>query len=283
MEAIERVPAVYLGLYSTEPFLKVSVPCNDGYRWRVRAVDGAGNEGIWSDEWDFDLVDQVGPPPPVLLAPGEGAEMSCLAGEPLSVALEWRPAIDPSGIAWYDVALIRTPDYPPTPVTSTLRADGSHSQVVIEGGCGDRYQWRVRAVDGVGNVGQWSALASFRVLTLSESDQEPPPVPVAEGPGSGTAGDPETLLTCSSVDLRWSEVSDPSGILGYRVSLQEYDTTTDQWQSIEPYSIIYDTSMDVSKWLSYGEYRWNVWAIDNAGNHGGAAPWLHFECYRIIE
>jgi hypothetical protein len=32
--------------------------------------------------------------------------------------------------------------------------------------CGWTYRWRVRAVDGVGNVGSWSAWSSF-IITLT--------------------------------------------------------------------------------------------------------------------
>ncbi len=109
-------------------------------------------------------------------------------------------------------------------------------------------------------------------------DKTPPPAPVPIGPGSNNPNDP--TQQCGTTVLRWNSVSDPSGIQGYRVNLQWYDGN--QWQSSEPYFIIYGTSADVTQWTRPHEYlhtlRWAVWAIDNAGNHGPQSPWLYFAC-----
>ena len=108
-------------------------------------------------------------------------------------------------------------------------------------------------------------------------DTTPPPVPAPLEPGSSDPNHPQEL--CGDVILRWNAVSDPSGIQGYRVNLQWYDGS--RWQSSEPYFIIYGTSVDVTQWRdqhTYFPFRWAVWAIDNAGNHGSQSPWLYFEC-----
>jgi hypothetical protein len=118
-------------------------------------------------------------------------------------------------------------------------------------------------------------------MTLEEGDTLPPPAPVVVGPGSSDADDPEDLYPCSQVVLQWMPVEeDPggSGVLGYRVSLQQYDYGTGEWESIEPYFIIYDSFVDVTEWLSIGTYRWQVWTVDKAANHGEPSQWLYFEC-----
>ena len=281
LEALERDPRVYPLQSSGTSFLEIPLPCGEVYHWRVRAVDGAGNAGAWSEERVFYVIeaDTTGPPAPTLLEPREGAEISCPTGEPVNVTLRWEPVADPSGIARYDVELVEYPYYPFRLTTSTLQIEVSQSQATISSECGDRYDWRVRAVDGAGNVGEWSGSWHFRVLTLSESDREPPPVPDTVGPGSDNPESPANLYPCDQVVLRWEVVSDPSGIQGYRVNLQQYVYTTGQWESIEPYFIVYETSVDVTEWLSIGwKYRWEVWAIDNAGNHGDPSPWLYFAC-----
>jgi len=115
------------------------------------------------------------------------------------------------------------------------------------------------------------------VTPTTPRDTTPPPVPAPIEPGSSDPNHPQEL--CGNVILRWNAVSDPSGIQGYRVNLQWYDGN--QWQSSEPYFIVYDTSLDVTQWRDqhlYFPFRWAVWAIDNAGNHGAQSPWLYFEC-----
>ncbi len=115
------------------------------------------------------------------------------------------------------------------------------------------------------------------VTPTTPRDTTPPPVPTPIEPGSSDPNHPQEL--CGDVILRWNAVSDPSGIQGYRVNLQWYDGS--QWQSSEPYFIVYGTSLDVTQWRDqhlYFPFRWAVWAIDNAGNHGSQSPWLYFEC-----
>ncbi len=110
-------------------------------------------------------------------------------------------------------------------------------------------------------------------------DKTPPPAPVSLKPGSTDPAKPQDLGSCSPVVLRWQPVTDQggSGLQGYRVSLQR--NNNGQWQSLEPYFIIYEPNVDVTQWLGAGwDYRWNVWAIDNAGNHGAPSVWRYFSC-----
>lgn len=115
------------------------------------------------------------------------------------------------------------------------------------------------------------------VTPTRPQDTTPPPAPVPIEPGSNDPNHPQEL--CDAVVLRWNAVSDPSGVQGYRVNLQWHDGS--QWQSSEPYFIVYGTSVDVTQWRDlhlYFPFRWAVWAIDNAGNHGPQSEWRYFEC-----
>ncbi len=110
-------------------------------------------------------------------------------------------------------------------------------------------------------------------------DTIPPPTPTSLKPGNTDPAKPQDLGSCSPVVLRWEPVTDQggSGLQGYRVSLQR--NNNGQWLSLEPYFIIYEPSVDVTRWLGAGwDYRWNVWAIDNAGNHGAPSVWRYFSC-----
>jgi len=269
---------IYIGPVKGTAF-EILLNCGRDYRWRVQAVDGAGNTGAWSEERVFSVIDKTGPPAPTLLEPQDGAEIPSPTGQSASVTLRWSQVTAPSGIARYDVELVKRPDYPPLPITSTLQIEGSQPQTIISSGCGNSYDWRVRAVDSAGNVGEWSGSWHFRVLTLQETDQTPPQAPTPLEPGSPYESKPTVLESCGQVVLRWEAASDDpngSGIQDYRVNLQQYDDGT--WAGIEPYSPIYETSIDVAEWLSIGRYRWSVWARDKAGNQGDASAWLYFEC-----
>jgi len=115
--------------------------------------------------------------------------------------------------------------------------------------------------------------------TPPPQDTTPPPAPASLKPGSTDPGKSEDLGSCSPVVLRWEPVTDQGGssLQGYVVSLQR--NNNGQWQSIPPYFIIYEPSVDVTQWLGAGwDYRWNVTARDNAGNYSAPSVWRYFSC-----
>lgn len=144
---------------STQP-VDVSLGCNKTFRWRVRAVDGANNNGDWSAERKVVVADQTVPPTPALASPPEGEAVECPADAPVPVLLKWNAVSDPSGIARYEVEVKRevTP-----PVVQVVPAPGIQISTTVSLTCNARYTWRVRALDGVGNVGTWSAGRALQV------------------------------------------------------------------------------------------------------------------------
>jgi hypothetical protein len=136
----------------------------------------------------FTIVDMEGPEAPNLLEPRE--DILCLSGGPISVTLRWSRVDDPAGINLYEVELVRFPNDPPAPITSTLQIRGDQSQVSISGLCGDGYEWRVRAVDNEGNVGEWSERGSFRIYTPT-----PTPTPMTPSPTPTPTYTPSPTLT----------------------------------------------------------------------------------------
>lgn len=144
---------------STQP-VDVNLPCNKTYRWRVRATDGAGNLGGWSEERQFTLADKTAPAAPALAAPAEASEFDCPAGQPVEVLAKWAVAKDPSGIAQYEVETKRGSG---TPTVEVKPVPGNQVQATLSAPCGQPYTWRVRALDGVGNVGAWSPPRTFQV------------------------------------------------------------------------------------------------------------------------
>jgi len=104
-------------------------------------------------------VDGEGPPAPQPAVPADGLSLGCKGSQ----NLVWLPVDDPSGIDGYEVQVQRQ-----SGDNNWKGADGGGSgiqgkQTDISVECGWYYRWRVRAVDGAGNIGGWSGWSSFSV------------------------------------------------------------------------------------------------------------------------
>jgi hypothetical protein len=106
------------------------------------------------------ITDTTPPPAPLQLKPTDGQDMGCLS----YVILRWQAPSDASGISRYRVQVERhagdsnwqsAPGSPFTGLTDT------NLNISVE--CGWTYRWRVRAIDGEGNVGDWSGWFFFNV------------------------------------------------------------------------------------------------------------------------
>lgn len=97
--------------------------------------------------------DNSPPPAPQPVSPADGDPLAC---EP-QIALEWEAVTDPSGIEEYQIEVQRAligvnwESFDESPWTGIGGAN-----VAIDVECGWHHRWRVRAVDGAGNVGEWS-------------------------------------------------------------------------------------------------------------------------------
>ncbi len=105
-------------------------------------------------------TDSDPPPAPSQAVPANGLSIGCRASQTLT----WLPVSDPSGIAEYQVEVQRSSDNatwsnaPGSPITGL-----SDKTTSISTECGWYYRWRVRAVDGAGNVGNWSGWSTFSI------------------------------------------------------------------------------------------------------------------------
>jgi hypothetical protein len=105
--------------------------------------------------------DNLAPPSPSLASPGNGASLSCTA----NVSVSWNTVTDPSGIAEYQLEAQRHSGdgmWHAVPGSPWNGLSGTSRSIAVE--CGWTYRWRVRAVDGAGNVGAPSAWSSFVVV-----------------------------------------------------------------------------------------------------------------------
>jgi len=104
-------------------------------------------------------VDSTPPPAPTLVVPADGLNIACKSSQTLA----WLPVDDPSGILKYEVVVKRHSgdnNWQTAPDGQQVLTDKTTS-ISVE--CGWYYRWRVRAVDGAGNVGSWSGWSQFTI------------------------------------------------------------------------------------------------------------------------
>jgi hypothetical protein len=102
-------------------------------------------------------ADDESPPAPETLSPKNGEKMGCAA----TIPLQWSEVDDPSGIAGYTIQVEKGPPWAAAPGSPFTR---NSTVLDFEVNCGVFYRWRVRAEDGAGNTGPWSAWTEFEVF-----------------------------------------------------------------------------------------------------------------------
>jgi RNA polymerase sigma-70 factor (ECF subfamily) len=102
--------------------------------------------------------DTQGPVAPTSLTPSDDAFFTCQG----SVALTWNAVKDPAGVTAYYVQVERQVN---AKTWEQVNAWGplNETQTTIPVSCGLGYRWAVRARDGAGNLGPWSAWATFGI------------------------------------------------------------------------------------------------------------------------
>lgn len=104
------------------------------------------------------VPDTTPPPIPNQLKPINGSDLGCIS----DLMMRWDAVVDPSGISEYQIEVQRHPGNnqwiisPGSPFTGI-----GDTERIFSTECGWEYRWRIRAIDGVGNVGNWSGWFSF--------------------------------------------------------------------------------------------------------------------------
>jgi hypothetical protein len=107
-----------------------------------------------------DTPDDNDPPDaPTLYSPSNGDNTGCVG----SVQLTWFPVSDDSGIDHFEVQVERHSGDNNWQAVSGSPFSPIDKQMNLPVECGWTYRWRVRAVDGAGNIGPWSSWWSFVV------------------------------------------------------------------------------------------------------------------------
>ena len=270
------------------------------YIWHVRSVDGAGNSSEFSGPFIF-TIDTTGPPAPTLVFPGTGDTADDTTPE-----FVWTRVVDApsSGVVTYTIE-IDSGDQPTTgafitPDSSRDGLSGDDISVVSSGDVQvvrftlpdanppslevDRdYIWHVRAVDGLGNPGDFSDRAAFTIVP----DTTAPLAPELRIPVSGVTADSARPL------FTWTQVADSSGV-AYTLEIGSGDqpATGEQGQFLAPVSqrigiLDQPISGDGEQRIQFrpdiqlpgGTLSWHVRAVDGSGNLG---PFSTADTFTVI-
>lgn len=118
----------------------------------------SGGESSGGSSSSETTSDTTAPAVPNQLKPLNGSDLGCVSG----VMLRWEAVSDASGIAEYQGEVQRhTGDnnWQAVPGSIFSGIGGLEKELSVE--CGWEYRWRVRAVDGAGNTGNWSGWFTF--------------------------------------------------------------------------------------------------------------------------
>jgi glucose/arabinose dehydrogenase/chitodextrinase len=236
---------VQVGTPTATTYSNTGLQANTIYRFRVRAVDAAGNLSPYSTIVSSRTL------APDTTRPTAPTGLTATSGSPTRIDLTWTASTDNVGVAGYRVercqgtgctnfAEVGTP-------TATSYADTGVAPSTT-------YRFRVRAVDAAGNLSTYSSIAS--ATTPAVTDNSPPTAPTgltATAAGSG------------QVNLGWTASTDNVGVAGYRVERCQGTGCTNFAQIVAPTATSYsDAGVAPST-----TYRYQVRAVDAAGNLSG--------------
>jgi hypothetical protein len=108
-------------------------------------------------------------------------------------------------------------------------------------------------------------------------DTEAPPVPQPRGVGSPDPNKPTTQCQARfpRLSLSWAAVGGPNDPVSYRVVFEEGPTGG---PAAGGFLSTTETTVSVPGLLAGRSLRWNVRAVDAAGNESRPSPWLHVTC-----
>jgi glucose/arabinose dehydrogenase/predicted phage tail protein len=213
------------------------------YRYRVRAVDAAGNLSPYSP-----IASAATPAPPDTIPPTAPTGLTAVAISATRIDLTWTASTDDVGVAGYRVercqgASCTNFTQVGTPVGTTFSNTGLASSTA--------YRYQVRAVDAAGNLSLYSAIAS--ATTPAAPDTTPPTAPT---------GLTAVAISTTRIDLTWAASTDNVGVTEYRVERCQGGNCTNFAQIGTTASASFS-----STGLSPNtNYRFRVRAADGAGN-----------------
>ena len=212
---------------------------------------------VWTGT--VEAPDTQAPPVPTLVSPTDGTTT-----DDTTPTFDWSDVTDPSGVT-YTLEIGTLTKTGLTTSTYTLTS----GEALSDG----NYSWRVRAVDGASNAGDWSDAWTLKVETVPspppppppppsppEVDDVPPPVPSLISPADGEN------ITDNTPSLDWSGVSDPSGVTYDLTIAKDAGFTSIVLQKTNLTASAYELTSDEA--LTIDTYYWYVCGVDGAKNVG---------------
>ena len=106
------------------------------------------------------MMESNAPDTPQISSPKDGASVGFMGDT--KVAFKWTEETDPSGVT-YDLEVSEGSNFAKTLVSHTRLADAKYTLTEAEALPNGEYYWRVRAVDGAGNAGDWTSANLVKV------------------------------------------------------------------------------------------------------------------------
>ncbi|MDI6884567.1 MAG: PGF-pre-PGF domain-containing protein, partial [Hadesarchaea archaeon] len=195
-------------------------------------------------DYDFLIIfyENIPPPKPSLLSPANGAQLTRLP------TLRWTKVTDPSGVT-YHLQVDNSSDFTsPLAVDKSNLTDNSYFPSTLGVGI---YYWRVRAVDGSGNVGDWSTENwKFEVLSTAFL----PPTLISPAIGENT--------TDSTPTFKWTSIA---GTAKYQIQVDD----DSDFSSPAIDENVSENTYTPSVGLAEGNYFWRVNAYDAEDKDSG--------------
>jgi len=216
-----------------------SNPLADGtYYWRVRATDDCTNVGDWSSGWDF-TIDTEAPSTPVLASPPNGETTGDNTPE-----LDWGNVSD---AASYGLEIDNNSDFMTPEIEELLQTSSFTPSIPLADGA---WYWRVTALDECFHTSDASSTWSFLI------DTQGPQPPDLQSPPDGDE--------CVSEDMPEFDWSDVSGVVAYKIQVNNYPDFTDP--GID--TTVENSTFTPSTPLVNDMYYWRVRSKDGTGNWG---------------
>jgi hypothetical protein len=264
---LNSVPGYPTGWISTDNYEVPSPGLPDNtYYWKVRAMDNAGNIGLWPTTYRSFRIDTTPPqvPTPTWPSPGQWTQAHPNL-DWSAVTLENDGDTELSTPILYEVQVSQDPTF----ATGVYSSGWISEDNWIATPCYENntvWYWRVRARDnaGTGNVSDWSPVRSFRV------DNECPQVQLYLPENGAVLTDQLTVI------LRWyTTVDGGSGLENYQIQI---DNDSDFGSPLVDTLLPPTENSYTYTFPGIGDYYWRVRAKDAVGNWGA---WSENRCLTL--
>jgi large repetitive protein len=218
--------------------------------WRVRAIDGNGNQLPWSDTGKFIKKSPV----PVPTVPADGATV------PGDIVLGWNAL---GTAAYYHLEVYKLGDTTASPANRVLDRTTRQRVFTLESPlpalpAGNDYVWRVQRFDASNRAGDWSSRnAAAGEKWMHFTVAKPAPSLSSPAPGATDVAPSDTVFSWGAVNgavsYQWERLA-----VGGTTVLESARTPALAWAPQDS--------------IPGGSWDWRVTAYDSNGNNLGTSP-----------